>query len=123
MTEVMRTERGWGGHFCAANRCAFRRNTLLELGDLRVIVSSVGAMRDGHKPVETIGCDRYYETMVFHAQWDDPYWDADVSRVIYFDAPGGIGHCEFSADGKANDMHEAVVREITEKMLTGAITN
>jgi hypothetical protein len=124
MTEIIRTERGWGGHFICANRCGFRRNTLLELGDLRIVVSSVGAFRPNRNDsIETIGLSRYYETMVFHAQWDNPYWDADVSREVCFDAPGAIDHCKFRADLEANDMHEAVVAEIAEKMRTGAITD
>ena len=124
---VTRTERGWGGHFCCAHRCLFRRNTLLECGDVRVVVSTVGGMiietsRSGKRKIEEIGCDRYYETMAFHAhREEDRYWDADVGRQVYFDSPCAID--QKYADDLANDMHEVVVSEIEDKLERGLINN
>jgi len=118
MNRVTRTERGWTAHFGAAHHCNFRRNTLLECGDIRIVVSSVGAMQMSEgKEFEEIGLDRYYETMVFHAHWDDPYWDADISRQIScFSSPWHIDHINHGSDKEANEMHEKIAQELTEMM-------
>ncbi|MEN6292594.1 MAG: hypothetical protein ABFD07_11345 [Methanobacterium sp.] len=115
MNEVIRTERGWAGHFICADRCWFRRNTLLECGEERIIVSTVGEMTDisgkNFPNFVEVGHNRYYETMAFHAQRvDDRYWDADIQRPVNFESPWAIS--ELNADDEANDMHEAVVDEI-----------
>ena len=122
---VKRTERGWAGHFICADRCLFRRNTLLELGCTRIVVSSVGLMKnfppfDKEEKFTTVGYDRHFETMAFMAQWDGRYWDADVSRQVGFDSPWAIS--EPDADDRANDMHEAVVNELVHKLMTGNVT-
>jgi hypothetical protein len=54
------------GHFICADRCKFRLNTYVG----EYIVSTVGEMYltlDGEEKLETVGCDRLYETMVFKA--------------------------------------------------------
>lgn len=115
MEKVIRTERGWGGHFICCNSCRFRRNTLLEYGDIKIVVSTVGLMEFRGK-IETIGHNRYYETMAFHANLNDKrYFDADVEKQVYFDSEWSIS--EIDADGKANEMHENVVNEIEKKLL------
>jgi hypothetical protein len=120
--KIKRTERGWVGHFCCADRCLFRRNTLLEYGDVRIVISTVGLLidkptRNGYK-FKTVGTNHYFETMAFHARREaDRYWDADVSRLILFDSPGRIN--KLDADDKANDMHEAIVDEITKGLESG----
>ena len=121
--KVIRTERGWAGHFICADRCLFRRNTLLQCGKIFVVVSTVGVLpfpdRDGF---DTIGLDRYYETMAFHSRKDDArYHDIDVARKVDFDSPWALEDkpTEENSDNNANDMHEAVVKEITEKLLAG----
>ena len=129
--KVKRTERGWAGHFICANRCRFRRNTLLEKGDVRIVVSSVGLMEKwtgdprqdrNVSGFEPIGCNRYYETMVFHAEpAPSRYFDADVRREISFAAPWCIA--EIDADDKANAQHDAVVSEIEERMAAGEFDN
>lgn len=114
---MKRTERGWAGHFICADKCLFRRNTLLEHEDVKIVVSTVGLMRhsDGF---EMIGYNRYYETMAFHVKENDErYHDADVSRQVSFKSPWAINRVD--ADDKANDMHEVVVTEITQRLKDG----
>lgn len=114
---VKRTERGWAGHFLCSHDCLFRRNTLLECGSIRIVISTVGGMLDlGRKPVQ-IGRDRYFETMAFHAEFDGRYWDAVVSRQINFDSKWAID--ESDADDEANDMHEKVVEELMRRLDAG----
>lgn len=121
--EVIRTERGWAGHFCCAHDCLFRRNTLLQYFDTEIVVSTVGLMRDPFhinknemKFVE-IGYGRYYETMAFHSNRDERYHDIDVSKQINFESPWRIDKVD--ADDLANEMHEKVVEEITEQLKRG----
>lgn len=124
---VKRTERGWAGHFICANRCMFRRNTLLEHGDIKIVVSTVGLMPTPQEykklgisrgDYEPIGLDRHYETMAFHSNpADTRYHDADVTRRIYFESPWAIS--EVDADDQANIMHDMVVEELTERLEKG----
>ena len=123
MNTVTRTERGWAGHFIEGYRCLFRRNTLLECGKIKVVVSTVGAYRNPQTyRIETIGCERHYETMAFHATFEDPYWEADVHREVSFDSPWQLHYPDIfpaGVDNIANDMHEAVVAELTSKLSSG----
>lgn len=125
MEEVKRTERGWAGHFICSDRCLFRRNTLLEYNDIKIVVSTVGAMVNIHSEnypnnpkFASIGYERYYETMAFHTDKKDTrYNDIDVSKQIYFDSKWQIE--KLDSDDAANIMHENVVDEIIEKLLQG----
>ena len=125
---VRRTERGYAGHFCAAQHCLFRRNTLLELGDVRVVVSTVGNMwlpehgKAKRTEPEEIGLDRVYETMAFHAVYEKPYWEADVSRAVEFDSQWAIARVTLSSDADADAMHEAVVAELSQRLKAGTVT-
>ena len=108
------TERGWAGHFCASVYCAFRRNTLIEVGNKKVVVSTVGNYRPPHsKEIEQIGLERYYETMAFEAKYEEPYWEADTQKEIEFVSSWSIDRIGHDTDKLANDMHETVVNEIT----------
>ena len=90
--KVVRTEQGWAGHFCASSRCRFRRNTLLECGSRRVVVSTVGNYwppplpPDYENVAEEIGCDRYYETMAFQAEKVGTYWEAQTTKPVEFES-------------------------------------
>ena len=128
---IQQTERGWAGHFCFANSCRFRRNTLLECGDTRIVVSTVGLFRTSksydflpinkeyHADPED---DRYFETKAFHAVFDGRYWDADFSLEISFESPWCISEVDADirvANDRANDQHEAVVWEISARLASG----
>lgn len=118
--KVTRTERGWAGHFCCAKDCLFRRNTLLECGQTRIVVSTVGMMLDRHlkrRAFLIIGGSRHYETAAFHARHEDGYWDADVTRQVDFDSAWCIA--EKFKDEKANQMHEKVVEELMKRLENG----
>lgn len=109
------TERGWAGHFILAHKCTFHRNTLLEKGDVKIVVSSVGRMLHPYKKdkLYEIGCDRFYETMVFFAK-DDKWQDADAGRgEIECFKP----LCKDPWDEMpANVLHDEVVEKYIEKM-------
>ncbi len=123
--DVKITERGWAGHFCCSKSCLFRRNTLLEYGNKKWIVSTVGNMIDPLTgKLTTIGYERWYETMAFEATESDGYIEADVSKDIYFNSECGLYaktarelHEKYPCvDNVANDMHEAIVSELAEKI-------
>ena len=117
MGGVIKSERGWAGHFICDNRCKFRRNTLLTYNDIKIVVSTVGLMQIDGK-YETIGAGRHFETMAFHSDKSNTrYNDADVSKQIHFESDWAIA--EIDADDKANEMHEKVIAEISEKLLNG----
>lgn len=116
MTEnIRRTERGWPGHFILADRCKFRRNTLLECGYTKIVVSTVG------NPIEegVFLFDYDYETMAFHAELRDGYLEANPSRQVNLSSPCRMKWINIQSDAKANLMHEQAVDEISAKLLEG----
>lgn len=116
--KIIKTERGWPGHYICAHDCKFRRNTLLEYGDVRIVVSTVGNYILKGK-TDIIGYKRYYETMAFHAHLDGMYWDAEIHKPVHFDSKWTVDHMEVDSDQQANDMHEAVVEEISNTLTKG----
>jgi len=101
----------------------WHRNTLLEYGDIKIVVSSLGNMIDYHAPgfpnkitVDSIGHQRYFETMVFHTDRKE-FNDANVTKQIYVTANCGIDKPWKELEAEA--MHEAVVAEICEGLLAG----
>ena len=111
------TERGWAGHYICSNYCRFRRNTLLEYEDKKWIVSTVGAcMFPGDKKPREIGLGRYYETMVFEAELQGEYLDANVSKEMWPESSWAIEEITDDVDNRANDMHETIVKEFIEKI-------
>lgn len=129
--KVKRTERGWAGHFCCSYDCKFRRNTLLEYGDIKIVVSTVGNYWPQHKMdndrklekwKHQIGANRFYETMAFYSKPNDDYYhDADVSKEIYFNSQWAINELNEHTDKLANKMHEDVVKELSKKLRIGKV--
>lgn len=118
MTEgVRRTERGWPGHFILADRCKFRRNTLIEHGYTKIVISTVG------NPTEAFVffLDYDYETMAFHAELCDGYLEANVSRQVSLFGCNRMRWMDARSDAKANIMHEQAVEEISKRLLEGKI--
>ena len=115
--EVKRTERGWAGHFCLGYRCEYHRNTLLEHDGVKVVVSTVGRLlKDVVRPgYDEVGCDRHFEAMAFLAESNDKYNDADVSKEVVFDSNWSLPRPNMELE--ADEMHEAVVKEISERMI------
>lgn len=118
MKNVKRIERGWPAHFCGGSNCVFHRNTLLERGNKRIVVSTVGKYVPlGQGKFETIGINRYFETMAFWACFEGGYWEADVSKEIQFDSRWTIDHTGQNCDNEADAMHDDVVNEIANNPL------
>lgn len=66
--------------------------------------------------MDTIGHERWFETMVFKAKKDGPYWDANVSEQISVKGEWGIWgktakELPEDVDNKANEMHERIVKQ------------
>lgn len=125
INEVNITERGWAGHFILADRCLFRRNTLLEYKDKKWVVSTVGAYRTLENKIDNIGHRRWYETMAFEAKERLGYIEADVEKEVSFNSDWGIWgdsweevlvNCNGTPDNAANDMHDKVVSELIDKI-------
>ncbi len=126
--KVKRTERGWPGHFICADRCMFRRNTLLEYKDKKWVISTVGRyISSSSNKIDTVGANRWYETMVFEAKLSGEYWDADVSKQIYPEQDWRIWGKSWDevndkynpVDNAANDMHERIIDEMTKRIVDG----
>lgn len=137
MEEVKRTERGWAGHYICSRDCLFRRNTLLEYGNKKWIVSTVGCQicRNDLSPyynigdVMSIGASRWYETMAFESSYDE-YDDADITKEIQFKGDWGIWGETWKdvmekynqhPDIAANKIHENVVNELMEEIKNGNV--
>jgi len=120
--------RGWPGHFIMGNRCVFHLNTLIEYMGIRIVVSTVGNLQSNplksRKP-EEVGAGRYYETMAFHARFDDGYWDTDTdtSKMISLQGKTAVTKMTWESDAEAQEMHEVAVQETVRGVREGRIRN
>lgn len=120
---ITQRESGWPVHFICGRDCAFHRATLLTrvTDGEEVVVSTVGAMRHPTKrdgSYDTVGPERYYETMAFAASHEKcGCFTADVSRQYTFDADWAISDPD--ACRAADAMHETVVAEFRTRLERG----
>lgn len=119
--EIKLTERGWAGHFIGGHHCLFRRNTLIESGDRKIVVSTVGGYINREGKIESIALNRFYETMAFEAELENGYIEANVEKQVEFSSQCGIfaktaEELSDNVDNDANSMHDAIVNELCEKM-------
>lgn len=126
MDGVKITERGWAGHFCCSGQCRFRRNTLIEYGDKKWVVSTVGnQLNPQTRRLMKIGADRWYETMAFEACDIGGYIEADASKELNIESECGLYAATKAelyekyplVDNVANEMHENVVKEMVAKIV------
>lgn len=120
-SKVKKTERGWAGHCCISHKCIYHRNTLLEYGDRKVVVSTIGRWldKDGIDFIQ-LGCDRYFETKAFIAKVNDKYNDADVKKAVCFSSECTLPSPDMELEADA--MHERVVDEISMDLENGTLS-
>ncbi len=122
MKKLKITDRGYAGHFCASRSCLFHRNTLIEYGNKRIVVSTVGnyqpkiTFNDKDKYEHQIGINRFYETMAFEAMKQGVYWEANVGKEVEFKSSWSLNELKQETDLKADKMHDAVVKELSKKI-------
>jgi len=117
------TYRGWPAHYMNSDECIYHLNTLIECGDVHIVVSTVGLEKDNDPKSKAafkkINIGRYYETTAFFAKMGKhaKVWNADVTRQVHFESRW-FYPC-------INDMYEVdeghllVVREIVDRMEAG----
>ena len=75
------------------------------------------------KSYEIIGSHYYYETMIFEAQYETPYWDIDVTKRLILNLDWQIDYISRTADKAANEMHEQNVIAMIEHIESGNYVN
>ena len=107
-------EQGWAGHYCLAEKCLFRRNTVVSYGNKHLIVSTVGNCILDNKLHFIRSEEVVYETLVFNAVLNNGYWEPDSgelkSYLLKLSDYGGNN----TGDILANNMHEKMIDWIKE---------
>ena len=110
-------ERGWPGHHRLSRFCLFNRNTLIECGERRVIVSSVGEHLVGfNNPPKELPDGGFFETKAFEADWHGTSWECDTERPIQLPNDRDWRVHDWQQHAEVNQMHEDAVRLIILKL-------
>ena len=126
---VIRTERGSAAHSARAGQCRYHRNTLLQCGNSRYVVSTIGDCRLPNDCIVAVGIQprRYYESKAFRARREGICWNADPNRAVEIEGRWAIVartavDLPCDDDSHADAMHEAAVEEIAAKLLSGLLS-
>jgi len=118
--EVKRTERGWLP-IGDTRILRFVRNTLLESGEVKIVVLTRGENLEMLLPGLPLDFERFYLTEVhprqnFHMSAD---WMQISQREIQFYGPCSVDYYYTTSCCVASELHESIVDEITQRMLAG----
>ena len=124
MEEVKRTERGWCGYIQGYQYCLFRRNTLIEYLDKKIVVATLGNFIDPYRwKVMPIKDDIWYETIAGYAINKEGFWDIDGNNMIEIKSNHTIqGELDYILDNYktpdlyANIIHETIVDEMMDRI-------
>lgn len=106
----------------------YHRNTLLEYGEQKVVVSTIGHYlprnkrleywKHGKMDYEMFGRNRHFETMAFLAD-DSQFHDTDVTKEIGFSSNWELDKPDMEME--ADVVHDTVCDEIAEDMVNGTL--
>ena len=120
MEEIKRTERGWCGYVRGHQYCLFRRNTLIEYDNKKIVVATLGNYINPFEYRNTpIHDDVWYQTIAGYAVENNGYWEIDGNKQILIKSEHILQGTEEEMfdnypliDQTANDMHEKVIEEM-----------
>ena len=102
---------GHAAHFTGSNQCAFRMATRIEHAQKKVVVSTIGDYFPKSSICkQQVGCDRFFETMVFEA---GDTMDCGCSVI---DRCGSLDSIGSNTAKEASDNHYAMIDKWMKKL-------
>lgn len=113
---------GVASHFICARRCQYHLSTTVEGFGKCIVVSTVGDMRirEDAEP-EPVGCDRFFETMVFHGKPCHCGCGHITADAMRGEIPNDLAWSVADRNGYllADSQHQATVDSIVARMRAG----
>lgn len=124
MEDIKRTERGWCGYIQGYQYCLFRRNTLIEYNNKKIVIATLGNFIDPFRwKVMPLKDDIWYESIAGYAIDSNGYWDINPQDIIPIRCKhtisGTLDHIVEkigTPDIYANKIHEDVVNEMIDRI-------
>lgn len=125
MGSIKRIERGWCGYIKGHQYCLFRRNTILEYDNKKIVIATLGNYINPFEYCNTpIYDDVWYLTIAGHAVEKNGYWEIDGDGQIPIKSIHEIRGTEEEIFNKyplidlsANRMHETAVEEMMDYII------